>query len=507
MPDTNQGKAWLDAIDAWHGTPHDFGPQPRFDWSKIGTGEGAQAYGMGHYAADQRGIGEYYRNVLSGADHRVVTHGGQNFAKDLEQMYLNSGSLGTYDHHIGMLETALRLSRKDGSPSFTAGGSFSQLDGKSYEEAEKYLEGMKKNRKDADEDLNRQLDEFEAAHNVKLPREDEARDQYIVALSGAHQGVSRGGMSPGEARDELEESLKPWQHSDMSDEEFQDHLKKHSDLTKSIGDFIERWDIGNPEETGSLYQLKLNLAPDAILRWDDPMSLHHPQVVGALSMMGDHIHDGFEDHHTGKEIYQKIIKKFEEGDPSLAMDRTKASEAASKLLFKNGIHGIKYADSSSRHVSAPKHELTVDGYTFDEMGALPLETPHPTEHDRAGHILTDYLDRQVRYHDIETLKELEEKIIPRFSDPKAERTVLRDTRDGTKHYYPDLYDWYQENKHRLGFKMQPDLRRFNYVVFDDDLIRVVRKFNKKNEVVADYETPQGGVTLKEVDHDPFTEEK
>ena len=44
------------AMVAFHGSPHKFNPTPRnplgeFDLSKIGTGEGAQAYGHGIYVA------------------------------------------------------------------------------------------------------------------------------------------------------------------------------------------------------------------------------------------------------------------------------------------------------------------------------------------------------------------------------------------------------------------------------------------------------------------------
>jgi hypothetical protein len=45
-------------IRAYHGSPHDF---DRFDISKIGTGEGAQAYGHGLYFADQPSVANSYR--------------------------------------------------------------------------------------------------------------------------------------------------------------------------------------------------------------------------------------------------------------------------------------------------------------------------------------------------------------------------------------------------------------------------------------------------------------
>lgn len=47
---------------AFHGSPHKF---DRFDLSKMGTGEGAQAFGWGMYFASLREVAESYREVLS----------------------------------------------------------------------------------------------------------------------------------------------------------------------------------------------------------------------------------------------------------------------------------------------------------------------------------------------------------------------------------------------------------------------------------------------------------
>jgi hypothetical protein len=48
-------------IRAYHGSPHDF---ERFDLSRIGTGEGAQAYGHGLYFAENPGTAQSYRDKL-----------------------------------------------------------------------------------------------------------------------------------------------------------------------------------------------------------------------------------------------------------------------------------------------------------------------------------------------------------------------------------------------------------------------------------------------------------
>lgn len=54
-------------IRAYHGSPYDF---DRFDASKIGTGEGAQAYGHGLYFADEEDVAKHYRDTLS-ADNEL----------------------------------------------------------------------------------------------------------------------------------------------------------------------------------------------------------------------------------------------------------------------------------------------------------------------------------------------------------------------------------------------------------------------------------------------------
>ncbi len=71
FPDPNSGapasggmlQAEPPSITAYHGSPHDF---DKFDLSKIGTGEGAQAYGHGLYFAENEGVARGYRDKLAG---------------------------------------------------------------------------------------------------------------------------------------------------------------------------------------------------------------------------------------------------------------------------------------------------------------------------------------------------------------------------------------------------------------------------------------------------------
>lgn len=76
-------------IKAYHGTPHSF---DAFDISKIGTGEGAQAYGHGLYFAESPGVARTYRDTLTikhdaAAEKWRLSPGDVNHAKNVMQQY------------------------------------------------------------------------------------------------------------------------------------------------------------------------------------------------------------------------------------------------------------------------------------------------------------------------------------------------------------------------------------------------------------------------------------
>ncbi|MBQ1769112.1 MAG: hypothetical protein IIZ99_00210 [Turicibacter sp.] len=61
---------------AYHGSPYDFN---KFSNEAIGTGEGAQAHGYGHYAAKQKNIAENYANVLSDEKPIEIKYKGEKY--------------------------------------------------------------------------------------------------------------------------------------------------------------------------------------------------------------------------------------------------------------------------------------------------------------------------------------------------------------------------------------------------------------------------------------------
>lgn len=71
------------AIRAYHGTPHDF---DRFDMGRLGTGEGAQAYGHGLYFAEEKAVASDYRVKLSGGHSLGEVDGVPYHAADADHL-------------------------------------------------------------------------------------------------------------------------------------------------------------------------------------------------------------------------------------------------------------------------------------------------------------------------------------------------------------------------------------------------------------------------------------
>lgn len=78
----------ISELDVYHGTPHRFpateaNPLGEFDASKIGTGEGAQAYGHGIYFAESPRVAKAYQNPNAGSmflGSRGINVGGKTYS-------------------------------------------------------------------------------------------------------------------------------------------------------------------------------------------------------------------------------------------------------------------------------------------------------------------------------------------------------------------------------------------------------------------------------------------
>lgn len=70
---------FVGGIEGYHGTPHTFSPEPgaplgAFKDQAIGSGEGAQAYGWGHYVAGNKNVAQGYADKLADANAGNLYH-------------------------------------------------------------------------------------------------------------------------------------------------------------------------------------------------------------------------------------------------------------------------------------------------------------------------------------------------------------------------------------------------------------------------------------------------
>lgn len=88
----NTAMNFAPALTVWHGSPHKFSS---FDMSKIGTGEGAQAYGHGLYFSGNRDIAQWYADNLAQGRFGSQTAKDGSVAARISKMFHDDGSVWT----------------------------------------------------------------------------------------------------------------------------------------------------------------------------------------------------------------------------------------------------------------------------------------------------------------------------------------------------------------------------------------------------------------------------
>lgn len=110
-------------LDVYHGTPHTFDPEEgaplgRFRSEKIGTGEGAQAYGYGLYLAENEKVAGGYRIAPGNTQYTIDGKNALDAAANDEALnrpvrYLQDFS---YDVNKGNIKSAMEAAIDDGRP-------------------------------------------------------------------------------------------------------------------------------------------------------------------------------------------------------------------------------------------------------------------------------------------------------------------------------------------------------------------------------------------------------
>ncbi len=362
-----------DFITAYHGSPHDF---DRFDLSKIGTGEGAQAYGRGLYFAENEGVAKGYRNKLSGP-----------------MSYTYKGS-ALNDKNINKI-----IPDKDLAD---------------------YLKGHMKWGNYSTDSIGKHIDELNELIRTKSqdwPIADQQKFQRARDAMMAHQ----------------------------------------NDLGVDI--------------PGKMYQVAIKAPPEHFLDWDKPIGEQHSKVAEALSAIENKNapakSSSWELGGQLGRLREHLGKSGREMDAGMfvkSMEGAYGHEGTAQALREAGIPGIKYLDHGSR----PGHNNSAAG-------------------NAAQDILKFYGGDRT-----EAAKQFENRISGRKSARQGEDIPFRHDRPGDPQEVLRLL--------KSGEPLQSETH--NYVVFDDKLIDIIKKYG----IAGLAALPAAGAyhfRTQDVDHDPF----
>jgi hypothetical protein len=364
-------------IRAYHGSPYDFN---QFDLSKIGTGEGAQAYGHGLYFAENPATAEEYKKNVS--PQALVPPRRTFQGQELEP--------GSAPYHAGtLLETMGRT-----------------------------LPGVRK--------------EVQGWIDNAKPGEDVAH--YQAVLDTLNQATSKkdfGVLSPKSLMYEVNINADP--------EHFLD------------------WDkplIEQPEHIRQKFT-------DAVLPGNDETDQLLRDLHGADA---GHATLGLFPRSSGAQAYNTLASHLE----PLESAKTTGAQTATEKLRDAGIPGIKYLDQGSRLSGTVRLQNKYRAAVLDQ-------SPDPADRFLATRFKENSgdLDR--------TIARLQEDLSAHPNDPQIKKALEVATSPDTK------LDWNNAKQTR------------NYVVFNDKLIDIVKKYGLAGLVA-------GGAahfTTQPVDHNPF----
>jgi len=308
-------------IKAFHGSPADF---EQFLDEYIGTGEGAQAYGYGHYFAENPEVARWYRDNLASGD---LNEAGQKALQEHMEEWANV-KVEPWNRlkQIERSQTALQK-QLDDLPPFPEPpeGTTSEFD---------WL---------FDDPAVSQWQDKYGATSRRLREDLNALESERLDLMKNNPRLAAG--------DPVEQVKADWLNSTQADNAKFRFLAEADDSLY---------------ESGKLYEVDIDADPNDLLDWDKPLSKQTDNVKQALLQIADSNPGLFDKDQTrilqgnpntafgtiwgdmsGQDVYKTLSERFNRY-PDTDFGDPKSPEAASKLLESVGIRGIKYADATSR---------------------------------------------------------------------------------------------------------------------------------------------------------------
>jgi hypothetical protein len=348
------GSAGGKGIRAYHGSPHDF---DKFDVSKIGTGEGAQAYGHGIYVAENPSVAESYRTAGPAGNVPPPTYEAP------------SDVLTRHAEDFGKLAVSNPLLIKG----------FGALDVKSRSDVLPVMRGLLQDPEIGKAvvrllpvDVMHMLGGKQLTPEVLLHNPSMLVDLLPAnandLVSSRVKAVDV--LSSYVARATAERPLIGPQSTYMLKEAL---AARGADK----GDLHVRSEVPYPTKSGKMYEVAIKAHPDEFLDWDKPLSEQHPKVREAIDKFYGLPSEGAQKTMTGEDLsralhansareiytikgpdgrYKPAAAKTKEdaikeagGDPSrVQLVRNPDPSVATEQMREAGIPGIKYLDQGSR---------------------------------------------------------------------------------------------------------------------------------------------------------------
>jgi hypothetical protein len=290
---------------AYHGTPYRF---EQFDLEKIGTGEGAQAYGYGLYFAGEADIARGYRQNLS--KNMVVDSSGNPFDTSKANIqHLNVRT--TLNNTLGFLEP------------------------------EKAVDSAIQRAKDLLPSANEQtrpLLESDLAALQKIKDEGGLSYPIQTDLNSLYKDLTSANAT------ELDYQKAEIIEQIMLDGDVLGVIERQKDF-ESYSPEAFSWFKENIEPTyespGALYEVNIQAEPQELLDYDAPVN-QQPAVMRAFRDIVFDMEADAPGEMRGMDLIRMLAKK-EVGEM-----RQFESQEASRLLQEAGFKGIKYFDANSR---------------------------------------------------------------------------------------------------------------------------------------------------------------
>ena len=379
-------------IPAYHGTPHTFAaeegaPLGKFSTDKIGTGEGAQAYGHGMYFAERKSVAEWYRDKLSGGSEsdrwRQAVSGTKlkvlHKGKDLIHLALNldKGIDGVYLAFANVTSNLVNMIKqatmRDG-PAVRNGKPITdtplRLGHESYKKNQAAafvrvkLGGMIKASEFELKGLKQDVKSWEHAQSLTK------MDSDLADLTAARKRVA-----------EKEEDIKRYKQVDPND------FTLEGDIIKFQG--------GEPR----IYEVDITPKDEHFLDLDKPFKEQSKYVKDALETLAIHLTTDDAAHV----VWQKYVGAYKYPFPDSALAKplhptlsfvrqlegAVGEKRTSELLAQSGIAGNRFQDAPTRASSSlGKEKKPTYNYVVFEDSAVEIKNRYMPRVSEDGKVVT-----------------------------------------------------------------------------------------------------------------------